>query len=150
MSEKRRGSLLPLTYIFGSFFGAAMIAAAFAYSNYRFSQYKFVDFAKLVFYEKSEIFTPKEPKYTLLIFSSNQSKLDEILPIKNENETVVAIDILQKRYESNSTLKYISSDINTVLELMRNLSITKLPSSVEIVHQRGEIYKQNSPINVLE
>ena len=62
MSEKRRGSLLPLTYIFGSFFGAAMIAVAFAYSNYRFSQYKFVDFAKLVFYEKSEIFTPKEPK----------------------------------------------------------------------------------------
>ena len=149
MSEKRRGSLLPLTYIFGSFFGAAMIAAAFAYSNYRFSQYKFVDFAKLVFYEKSEIFTPKEPKYTLLIFSSNQSKLDEILPTKNET-VVVAIDIFQKRYESNSTLKYISSDINTVLELMRNLSITKLPSSVEIVHQRGEIYKQNSSINVLE
>ena len=148
MSEKRRGSLLPLTYIFGSFFGAAMIAAAFAYSNYRFSQYKFVDFAKLVFYEKSEIFTPKEPKYTLLIFSSNQSKLDEILPTKNE--TVVAIDIFQKRYESNSTLKYINSDVNTVLELMRNLSITKLPSSVEIVHQRGEIYKQNSSINVLE
>ena len=84
----------------------------------------------------------------LLIFSSNQSKLDEILPTKNE--TVVAIDIFQKRYESNSTLKYISSDINTVLELMRNLSITKLPSSVEIVHQRGEIYKQNSSINVLE
>ena len=79
MSEKRRGSLLPLTYRFGSFFGATMIAAAFAYSNYRFSQYKFVDFAKLVFYEKSEIFTPKEPKYTLLIFSSNQSKLDETL-----------------------------------------------------------------------
>ena len=149
MGEKRRGSLLPLTYIFGSFFGAAMIAAAFAYSNYRFSQYKFVDFAKLVFYEKSEIFTPKEPKYTLLIFSSNQSKLDEILPTKNET-VVVAIDIFQKRYESNSTLKYISSDINTVLELMRNLSITKLPSSVEIVHQRGEIYKQNSSINVLE
>ncbi len=93
-----------------------MIAAAFAYSNYRFSQYKFVDFAKLVFYEKSEIFTPKEPKYTLLIFSSNQSKLDEILPTKNE--TVVAIDIFQKRYESNSTLKYISSDINTVLECL--------------------------------
>ena len=149
MGEKRRGSLLPLTYIFGSFFGAAMIAAAFAYSNYRFSQYKFVDFAKLVFYEKSEIFTPKEPKYTLLIFSSNQSKLDEILPTKNET-VVVAIDIFQKRYESNSTLKYISSDVNTVLELMRNLSITKLPSSVEIVHQRGEIYKQNSSINVLE
>ena len=62
MSEKRRGSLLPLTYIFGSFFGAAMIATAFAYSNYRFSQYKFVDFAKLVFYEKKRNFHSKRAK----------------------------------------------------------------------------------------
>ncbi len=150
MALKNRGSLLPLTYIFGSFFGAAMIAIVFAYNNYRFSKYKFIDFSQLVFYEKSEIFKPKEPRYTILVFSSNQSKIDEILAGEKIAEPVIAVDIFQKRSDSNKTLKYISSDINTILKLMNTLNITSVPSSVQIVHQNGEIYKQDSKIKTIK
>ncbi|MDA7848242.1 hypothetical protein N8972_02005, partial [Sulfurospirillum sp.] len=50
--------------VFASFFGAAMIAAAFAYSNYRYSEYKFLDFEKSIFYTKQDIFSPKHDTYT--------------------------------------------------------------------------------------
>ena len=150
MALKNRGSLLPLTYIFGSFFGAAMIAIVFAYNNYRFSKYKFIDFSQLVFYEKSEIFKPKEPRYTILVFSSNQSKIDEILAGEKIAQPVIAVDMFQKRSDSNETLKYISSDINTILKLMNTLNITSVPSSVQIVRQNGEIYKQDSKIKIIK
>ena len=39
-------SLFSVTTVFASFFGAALIAAAFAYFNYKFSEYKFIDFGK--------------------------------------------------------------------------------------------------------
>ena len=43
--------------LLASFFGAAMIAAAFAYFNYKFSEYKFINFSEWVFYEEKTIFT---------------------------------------------------------------------------------------------
>ncbi|MBE3607031.1 hypothetical protein CCAL13119_08825 [Campylobacter sp. RM13119] len=150
MALKNRGGLLPLTYIFGSFFGAAMIAIVFAYSNYRFSKYKFINFSELIFYEKSEIFIPKDDKYLLIVFSSNQSKIEEILKEQRSNLPVVAVDMLQKRGESNETLKSVSSDINTILKLINTLNITAVPSKVEIVRQNGEIYKQDSQIIKIE
>ena len=59
-------------------------------------------------------------------------------------------DMFQKRGDSNETLKYISSDINTILKLMNTLNITSVPSSVQIVHQNGEIYKQDSKIKTIK
>lgn len=146
MRVKNRGSLLPLTYIFGSFFGAAMIAVVFAYNNYRFSQYKFIDFSQLLFYEKSEIFTPKDERYLLVLFSSNATNLSEIMPQNSKNLSVIAVDFAQKRLDSSQTLKYVSTDINTILKLIWTLNIKELPSSVEIIRQNGKIYKQNSQI----
>lgn len=146
MKAKNRGSLLPLTYIFGSFFGAAMIAVVFAYNNYRFSQYKFIDFSQLIFYQKSEIFVPKDERYLLVLFSSNGTKLSEILPKNGKNLSVIAVDFAQKRLDSNATLNYVSADINTILKLLWTLNIKELPSSVEILHHKGKIYKQDSKI----
>ena len=37
-----------------------MIAIAFAYFNYKFSEYKFINFDEWVFYEKSALFKPTE------------------------------------------------------------------------------------------
>ena len=43
ITPKKKGkSLLSLSTILASFFGAAMIAMAFAYFNYKFSEYKFI------------------------------------------------------------------------------------------------------------
>lgn len=147
MGERRRGSLLPLTYVFASFIGAALVAAVFAYNNYRFSQYKFVDFGSLIFYEKSEIFAPKNEKFTLVIFSSNMSEFDKLRQKLNPDLPVVAVDLFQKRLKSEENLSYVTSDINTILKLMSLLNIRELPSSVEMVHNGKQIYKQNSKIN---
>lgn len=147
MSAKSRGSLLPLTYVFGSFLGAAMIAIVFAYNNYRFSKFKFIDFSNMIFYEKSEIFDPTDDRYLLVVFSSNGSNLKEILKQNSRNLKVIALDFAQKRLDSNESISYISSDINTMLKLVSTFNIKELPSSVEIVHQNGKIYKQDSKIN---
>lgn len=147
MRQKHRGSLLPLTYIFGSFIGAAMIAVVFAYSNYRFSKYKFVDFSKVILYQKSDIFEPKASEYLLLLYSSNQNSPSELLTQLDTNLPVIAVDIMQKRAESNASVSFVSSDINTILKLINTLNITQLPSSVELVQNSGQIYKQDSAIN---
>ena len=49
-----------------------MIAGAFAYFNYKFSEYKFLDFKQWVFYEKSNVFIPTEEKYIVVFYSSKE------------------------------------------------------------------------------
>ncbi|OPA74960.1 hypothetical protein BFG05_06855 [Campylobacter pinnipediorum subsp. pinnipediorum] len=145
MKKTNRGNLFPLTYVFASFFGAAMIAGVFAYNNYRFSQYKFIDFSELIFYEQGDIFVPKNDEYMLVIYSSNQSNFEKFE--NNLNIKTIAIDIMQKKRENKSNISYISSDINTILKLLNTFNITSIPSSVKIVHQKNQIYKQDSKIN---
>lgn len=147
MSEKKRGIVLPPTSVFASFFGAFLVACVFAYNNYRFSKYKFIDFDDLVFYEKSEIFKPKSSEFLLVVFSSNMSNFDKILENSKTNLPIVAVDIFQKRLANRENLSYITSDINTILKLMNTLNITSVPSSVRVVHQNKKIYKQDSKIN---
>lgn len=147
MAFRRGGSLLPLSSVFASFIGAALVAGVFSYNNYRFSRYKFVDFSVLTFYEKSEVFVPEDYKFLLVVFSSNQSDWREILKISNKNLKIVAVDLLQKRAPSEGNITFIASDINTVLKLMNTLNISSLPASVELKLQKGRIYKQDSKIN---
>ncbi|WP_069638076.1 hypothetical protein [Campylobacter pinnipediorum] len=145
MKKTNRGNLFPLTYVFASFFGAAMIAGVFAYNNYRFSQYKFIDFSELLFYEQGDIFVPKNDEYMLVVYSSNQSNFEKFE--NNLNIKTIAIDIMQKKRENKSNISYISSDINTILKLLNTFNIASIPSSVKIVHQKNQIYKQDSKIN---
>ncbi|AQW83876.1 hypothetical protein BFG04_05865 [Campylobacter pinnipediorum subsp. pinnipediorum] len=145
MKKTNRGNLFPLTYVFASFFGAAMIAGVFAYNNYRFSQYKFIDFSELIFYEQGDIFVPKNDEYMLVVYSSNQSNFEKFE--NNLNIKTIAIDIMQKKRENKSNISYISSDINTILKLLNTFNIASIPSSVKIVHQKNQIYKQDSKIN---
>ena len=147
MAFRRGGSLLPLSSVFASFIGAALVVGVFSYNNYRFSRYKFVDFSVLTFYEKSEVFVPEDDKFLLVVFSSNQSDWREILKISNKNLQIVAVDLLQKRAPSEGNITFIASDINTVLKLMNTLNISSLPASVELKLQKGRIYKQDSKIN---
>ena len=147
MAFRRGGSLLPLSSVFASFIGAALVVGVFCFTNYRFSRYKFVDFSVLTFYEKSEVFVPEDDKFLLVVFSSNQSDWKEILKISNKNLKIVAVDLLQKRAPSEGNMTFIASDVNTVLKLMNTLNISSLPASVELKLQKGRIYKQDSKIN---
>ena len=60
---------------------------------------------------------------------------------------IFAVDLMQKRLENEPNLYFITSDINTILNLMNNLGITTLPSSVEMKRQKNQIYKQDSKVN---
>ena len=100
MAFRRGGSLLPLSSVFASFIGAALVAGVFSYNNYRFSRYKFVDFSVLTFYEKSEVFVSKDDKFLLVVFSSNQSDWREILKtidfylLQNGAQTDFQVDLI--------------------------------------------------------
>ena len=147
MNKTQWGRLIPFPSVFASFIGALLVAGAFVYNNYRFSQYKFIDFSSLVFYEKLQIFTPNYEKFLLVVFSSNQSNWKEIIKTRDKNLKIFAVDLMQKRLENEPNLYFITSDINTILNLMNNLGITTLPSSVEMKRQKNQIYKQDSRVN---
>lgn len=147
MNQPKRRSLS--SYVFASFFGAAMVASAFAYFNFKFSEYKFIDFSELIFYEKSDIFTPKESEYIVVIFSSNMQTVEDIESYHKEGK-ILAIDLYQKRFESSEKVIFISSGINTLLEFVQKFNIYSVPSAFILKRDRESRYKQDSSIQRIE
>ncbi len=149
---KKRGRAFSLNYIFASFFGALMIAGAFAYYNYKFSQFKFFNFKDNIFYQKRDIFTPKDDKYLLLIYSSNMTppqKLLKKISYKGEDK-ILAVDLYQKRFKDTNSTIYITSGINTLLKLVQAFNIYEVPVIFEIKKFNNRLYKQNSKIKTLQ
>jgi len=139
-----------LNYLFASFFGALMIASAFAYFNYRFAQYKFIDFSDWIYYEKSDIFKPKYDNYTVLIYSSNIQDSTSILKKIDKKEHILAIDMYQKRKKNNQNITNITSGMNNLLKLVQRFHITGVPSIFLIKKVKKEKYKQDSMIKIIE
>ena len=133
-----------------SFFGAAMIAGAFAYYNYEFSKYKFFDFSQTSFYQKSELFTPEDEKYTILVYSSNMQKVEDIVPNIKDDNKILAIDLYQKRFKEEESIIYITSGMNTLLKFIQKFNIYDVPCVFEIVKQKKLKYKQNTRIEIIE
>ena len=150
MSKKKRGSAFSLTYLFASFFGTAMVAGAFAYYNYTFSKYKFFDFSEITFYQQSELFTPKNEKYTVLVYSSKMQKSEDILKQIKKDNTILAIDLYQKRFKEENSTIHITSGLNTLLKFIQKFNIYEVPSVFEIVKVKELRYKQNTMIEVIE
>lgn len=148
--SKKRGSAFSLTYLFASFFGAAMVASAFAYYNYEFSKYKFFDFSKTTFYQKSEFFTPLDEKYTVLVYSSNMQNVEDIREKIKDDNKILAIDLYQKRFKEEESIIYITSGMNTLLKFIQKFNIYDVPCVFEIVKQKKLQYKQNTRIEVIE
>ena len=126
-----------------------MVASAFAYYNYRFAQYKFIDFNSWIFYEESAIFEPKAPCYTLVVFSSNQRELDSLLPALVKDCPIVGIDLYQHRRKLEDNVTQISAGMNTLLPFLQRFEIYEIPIAFRIARQDGTLYKQDSPIEVL-
>ena len=133
-----------------SFFGAAMVAGAFAYYNYEFSKYKFFDFSQTSFYQKSELFTPEDEKYTILVYSSNMQKVEDIVPNIKDDNKILAIDLYQKRFKEEESIIYITSGMNTLLKFIQKFNIYDVPCVFEIVKQKKLKYKQNTRIEIIE
>jgi len=97
--------LFSVTTVFASFFGAALIAGAFAYFNYKFSEYKFIDFDEWTFYEKNDVFKPSEQKYLVVMFSSKDANTQEKLAHINAKYKVLAIDFYQNSFDNSPKKK---------------------------------------------
>ena len=139
-----------LFYIFSSFFGAGMVAAAFFYYNYKFAQFKFLNFNEIILYEKHDIFKPKVNEYNLLIFSSKISNIDKLLSQIDNKYPIIALDIFQKRFENRKNVIFATSGINTIIQIIQKLNIYKIPVVLRIKKYNRVLYKQDSSLRVLK
>ena len=150
MARKGGKSLFSLSTILASFFGAAMIAGAFAYFNYKFSEYKFINFKDWSFYEKSDIFIPKEKKYIVIFYSSRNKGSMEKLARLNLNNPIIAIDYYNKVRPNSKTTTFLRSGTNTSIKFIQRFNIYEVPSIFFIKRIKESLYKQDSMIRKLD
>jgi len=147
----RRGSgLFSVGTLLASFFGAGMIAIAFAYFNYKFQEYKFINFDKWLVYKKADIFKPTEEQYLVVFYSSKKSGTIENLNKLRPKYKILAIDYYQQNFPSNENVTYVRSGTNTILKIVQRFNIYKTPSVFIIKKVKEGLYKQNSIIAELD
>ena len=139
-------SLFSLTTVFASFFGAALVAGAFAYFNYKFSQYKFIDFDKIVFYTSKDIFKPKKDKYIIVFFSSKQNNSISNIKKLKSNYTILAIDYYNTKIKSTKNVLFLRSGTNNSLKFIQRFNIYDEPVIFFIKKANKHLYKQDSMI----
>ncbi|MFC2074295.1 hypothetical protein ACFLR3_03485 [Campylobacterota bacterium] len=147
----RRGSgLFSVGTLLASFFGAGMIAIAFAYFNYKFQEYKFIDFDKWLVYEKGQIFHPEEERYLVVFYSSKKAGTVENLNKLRPKYKILAIDYYQQDFPSTKHAVYVRSGTNTILNIVQRFNIYKTPSVFIIKKVKEGLYKQDSIIAELD
>ena len=142
--------LFGVASVLSSFFGAAMIAGAFAYFNYKFSEYKFIDFKEVVFYEKSAIFTPSEEKYIVIFYSSKNKQTTDLLAKTKLKLPILAIDYYNEVQQNTDGVTFLRSGTKTSLEFIQRFNIYNSPSIFFIKKNKDTIYKQDSMIRKLD
>jgi hypothetical protein len=147
---RRGASLFSVTTLLASFFGAAMIAGAFAYFNYKFSEYKFIDFSEWVFYEERDLFKPTEEHYLVVFFSSKQPGTAAKIAAAETEYPVIAIDYYQKSFPSTDKVRFLRGGTNTLLHFIQRFNIYRAPSVFIIEKSKEMLYKQDSMIRELD
>lgn len=135
--------------LFASFFGAALIAGAFAYYNYKFSQFKFINFDEFTLYEKSDIFEPISDEYLVIIYNSKDELSFKKLKKIKSNSPIILLDYYQKI--SNGVIEdlnvtEVKAGTNTFLQIVQRFNVYELPTLFYIKRQNGKLYKQDSDI----
>jgi len=133
-----------LFYIFSSFIGALLVAGVFAYDNYRFAKFKFIDFSQTILYTENDIFTPKKNYYYMLVFSSKMSNIDTLLKQIPKNYPIIAIDFYQKIYKNRDKVIFVRAGTNTMISIIRKFNIKSLPVYFEIKRYNKNLFKQGS------
>ena len=139
-------SLFSLSTVFASFFGAAMVASAFAYFNYKFSEYKFIDFHEWIFYESHDLFGPTQERYVVVFYSSNRPGMVETLQKVHAPYPVIAIDYYQDANDSSENIRFLKAGTNTTLKFVQRFNIYHVPSVFIIKRVKESLYKQDSMI----
>ena len=150
MSRKGGKSLFSLSTLLASFFGAAMIAAAFAYFNYKFSEYKFINFNEWTFYEKSDVFIPNADKYIIIFYSSKEKGTMDKLAHTNLNLPILAIDYYNNVRQNTQTTTFLRSSTKNSLSFIQRFNIYESPSIFFIKKHKESLYKQDSMIRKLD
>lgn len=150
MARKGGKSLFSLSTLLASFFGAAMIAAAFAYFNYKFSEYKFIDFKEWIFYEKKDIFIPSSDKYVVVFYSSKEKNTMKLLANTDLNIPILAIDYYNEVRENSSSTTFLRSGTKNSLSFIQRFNIYESPSIFFIKRTKDSLYKQDSMIRKLD
>ena len=143
-------SLFSLSTLLASFFGAAMIAAAFAYFNYKFSEYKFINFNEWIFYENKNIFTPSADKYVVVFYSSREKDTQKQLADINLNLPIIAIDYYNEVYPNSKNTTFLRAGTKTSLNFIQRFNIYESPSIFFIKKHKESLYKQDSMIRKLD
>ena len=150
MAKRKGKSLFSLSTLLASFFGAAMIAISFAYFNYKFSEYKFINFKEWTFYEKSDLFTPSEDKYIVVFYSSREKGTMDLLAKTDLNLPILAIDYYNRARENSKTTTFLRSGTKNSLAFIQRFNIYDSPSIFFIKKQKDSLYKQDSMIRKLD
>lgn len=127
-----------------------MIAASFAYFNYKFSEYKFIDFKEWTFYEKSDIFTPKEDKYIVVFYSSREKDTMQLLADINLTLPILAVDYYNRVRENTTSTTFLRSGTKNSLAFIQRFNIYESPSIFFIKKSKKTLYKQDSMIRKLD
>ena len=143
-------SFLSVSTLLSSFFGAALIAAAFAYFNFKFSEYKFIDFKEWIFYEKKDVFIPKEQKYIVVFYSSREPGTQDKLANTDLNIPIIAIDYYNTVRENTTTTTFLRSGTKNSLSFIQRFNIYESPSIFFIKKTKDTLYKQDSMIRKLD
>ena len=122
-----------------------MVAAFFFYYNFKFKEYKFIDFNKITLYTKNDIFIPKSDEYYLVLFSSKMENLNYILNQIPKDKPILVVDFFQKRANYPNVI-YTSAGINTIIKLIQYLNIYNVPVMLKIKRYHKNLYKQDSPL----
>jgi len=143
-------SLFSVAAVLSSFFGAAMIAGAFAYFNYKFSEYKFINFKEFIFYEKSDIFSPSQEKYVVVFYSSKDKNTLNLLKKTTLKLPILAIDYYNEIEKSTDSVTFLRSGTKSSLAFIHRFNIYNSPSIFFIKKNKESIYKQDSMIRKLD
>ncbi len=147
---RRRASLFSVSTILASFFGAAMIAAAFAYFNYKFSEYKFINFSEWVFYQEKKLFVPDQERYLVIFFSSKVESTIKQIASAEAPYPIIAIDYYQQSFASTEKVTFLRAGTNTNLQFIQRFNIYRSPTIFLIKKSKETLYKQDSMIRELD
>lgn len=150
MAKRGGKSLFSVSTLLASFFGAAMIAGAFAYFNYKFSEYKFIDFKEWIFYEKSDIFSPTAQKYVVVFYSSKETDTMNLLSKTKLKLPILAIDYYNEVRQNSAGTTFLRSGTKTSLSFIQRFNIYESPSIFFIKKSKDTLYKQDSMIRKLD
>lgn len=139
-----------LSLLFTSFFGALMVAAAFAYYNHKFSQYNYLDFNKMVLYGQNSVFQPVHEQYGVIVYSSKMGNFDEAVKKIGKELPILAIDIFLEKRQKQDNITFLTAGTNTILKIIHRFAVREVPSIfiIKKVNDKG-LYKQDSRVYTL-